>query len=87
VRLTSRLLGYTISEVNVAQQINATSDDKKDSQPLAAKKSLTGKFPVLETSDGHTIMEGLSIAKFLGRQRDGFYGFNDLESKTTIDPN
>jgi glutathione S-transferase len=30
-------------------------------------KSLTGKFPVLETPQGHTLMEGLTIAKYLAR--------------------
>lgn len=81
VRLTARLLGFTLSEID----INPKVEDPKNPQPNPAnyiKKSLTGKFPVLETAEGHTIMEGLSIAKFLGRQKHSFYGNNDLESNS-----
>jgi elongation factor 1-gamma len=44
-------------------------------------KSITGKFPVLETPEGFTIFEGTSIAKYFARQKRGFYGSNDFESK------
>lgn len=47
-------------------------------------KSLTGKFPVLETPEGHTLMEGLTIVKYFARKRPSFYGNNDLESKQLI---
>lgn len=42
---------------------------------------MTGKFPILETAEGHTLFESTSIAKYIARQRRGFYGSNDLESK------
>jgi hypothetical protein len=43
--------------------------DKKEeapANPLLAK-SLTGKFPVLETPEGFTIFEATSIAKYFAR--------------------
>jgi len=48
---------------------------------LKATKSITGKFPVLETPEGFTIFEGTSIAKYFARKSKGFYGNNDFESK------
>ena len=54
-------------------------DQKPPENPLLAK-SITGKFPVLETPEGFTIFEATSIAKYFARQRRGFYGSNDFES-------
>jgi glutathione S-transferase len=59
--------------------------DKKDGaskgDDIYKSKSITGKFPVLETPEGFTIFEGTSIAKYFARQKRGFYGSNDFESK------
>jgi len=43
-------------------------------------KSQTGKFPILETPEGFTLFEGLTIAKYLARQRPSFYGDTNLQS-------
>jgi glutathione S-transferase len=48
------------------------------------QKSLTGKYPILETAEGHILFESTSIMKHLARQRRGFYGLNDYESISII---
>jgi glutathione S-transferase len=68
VKVTANLLNISFAEVPVVQ-----GDQSQ-------RKSITGKFPVLETSEGHTIFEGISIAKYFARQTKGFYGNNDYES-------
>eukprot|EP00347_Sterkiella_histriomuscorum_P012730 403367437 len=86
VRVTAKLLNLDIIEVIVPPIPSAeAAKDPKNKQLVAdgeklRAKSLTGKFPVLETPQGHTLMEGLTIAKFLARQRPSFYGDNDLET-------
>lgn len=75
-----------------AAQAEGKKDKKTDKQvevkdPMAEirAKSLTGKFPILETTQGFTIFEASSIAKYFARQRPGFYGSNDFESKSNDD--
>jgi glutathione S-transferase len=44
-------------------------------------KSVTGRFPVLETKDGVRVAESLSIAKYLSRDHTSFYGSLPEQSK------
>ena len=96
MRITAKLLDIEYNEINInaksadpaVEQASKKKDknaagDKKEEQvnPLLAK-SLTGKFPVLETPEGFTIFVATSIAKYFARQRKGFYGNNDFESKS-----
>ena len=74
VKVTAKLLDIQYTEINVSAPVPKGKEDPKT-------KSLTGKFPVLETPEGFTIFEGTSIAKYFARQRRGFYGLNDYESK------
>ncbi len=71
--MTAKLLQVDYQEVMVGEQ----KDD------VLRLKSQTGKFPLLETPDGHLLFESTCIAKFLARQRPNFYGANDFESKQT----
>ena len=57
VKVTARILGITYNEINVN---SANQEEYKN-------KSLTGKFPVLETQEGLTLFEGVSIAKYFAR--------------------
>jgi glutathione S-transferase len=45
------------------------ADDK-----LVKTKSVTGRYPVLETKDGVRVAESLPIAKYLSRDHTSFYG-------------
>ena len=96
MRITGKLLGIEYNEIDVNAQLEGPKDaaaagkkkDKSDKKEEAAApvnpllaKSLIGKFPVLETPEGFTIFEATSIAKYFARQRKGFYGHNDFESK------
>ncbi len=72
MKVTAKLLEINYTEIKVEE--SKKGEDFKS-------KSLTGKFPVLETPEGFTIFEGVSIAKYFARQRRGFYGNNDYESK------
>ena len=70
VKLVARLLNITLTEVQVPQIV--VSEDKTKQKPdvegdRIRSKSLTGKFPVLETPQGSTLMETLTIVKFLAR--------------------
>ena len=91
--MTAKLLDIEYTEIDInakpdpvdagaAKKKDKNAGDKKEEpvNPLLAK-SLTGKFPVLETPEGFTIFEATSIAKYMARQRKGFYGNNDFESK------
>lgn len=88
VKVTARVLGIEYQEIDVSVSAAPAKDAKKGGKDKAASavddlksKSLTGKFPVLETPEGFTIFEATSIAKYFARQRKGFYGNNDFESK------
>jgi glutathione S-transferase len=98
VRITAKLLDIEYNEIDINAKVEGPNEgaaakkkektDKKDAEaapvnPLLAK-SLVGKFPVLETPEGFTIFEATSIAKYFARQRKGFYGHNDFESKITF---
>ena len=84
VKVTAKLLDIEYLEIDVSTV--APKKDSKDVTPnLFKSKSLTGKFPVLETPEGFTIFEATSIAKYFARQRRGFYGNNDFESKIILD--
>ena len=54
--------------MDAAKKKEKNPADKKEEpvNPLLAK-SLTGKFPVLETPEGFTIFEATSIAKYFAR--------------------
>ena len=45
-------------------------------------KSVTGKFPVLETSEGSRVCENLPIAKYFSREHPSFYGSSSDQSKS-----
>lgn len=86
VKVTANVLGIEYKEIDVS--IVPEKDAKKGGKDKAQSavddlkaKSLTGKFPVLETPEGFTIFEATSIAKYFARKRKGFYGHNDFESK------
>ena len=94
MRITAKLLDIEYNEIDInakaAESVEAGAGkkkekaaDKKEEAPVnpLLSKSVTGKFPVLETPEGFTIFEATSIAKYFARQRKGFYGNNDFESK------
>lgn len=67
-------------------QVILDENDKKDKATIESlkSKSLTGKFPMLELSDGKTyISEPLSIARFLSSDKYGFYGPDAIEKAKT----
>ncbi len=68
MRVTAALLDIPLLEVQITDPAEIKS------------KSSVGLLPILETPEGHTLFDGLAIAKYLARQRPGFYGINDLES-------
>ncbi len=70
------------AETKKAKAGNAPAE--KDPVAEIRAKSITGKFPILETAEGFTIFEATSIAKYFARQRKGFYGSNDFESKCVL---
>ena len=47
-------------------------------------KSVTGRFPVLETKEGSRVCENLPIAKYLAAEHPSFYGSNPEQSKFRI---
>ena len=63
VKITARILQQELVLVNID---DPTLDDA--AKENLKKKSLTGKFPILETGKGQVIFESISIAKFLARQ-------------------
>lgn len=69
VKVTARLLEIHYTEINVAASVNALPNGGKGKAPVEdfSSKSITGKFPVLETSEGFTIFEATSIAKYFAR--------------------
>ena len=83
--MTAQVLGIEYIEIDVsavpAKDANKSKKDADSSVDPYKNKSLIGKFPVLETPEGFTIFEATSIAKYFARQRKGFYGNNDFESK------
>ena len=89
VKITARVLDIQYSEIDVSNIAPVKAPEGKKAKagsapsdvPDIKSKSLTGKFPVLETPEGFTIFEATSIAKYFARQRKGFYGNNDFESK------
>lgn len=70
VSVTAKILDLELTEVLV--------DDNMEKKPSA----LTGRFPFLQTQDGATIFESVSIMRCLARQSKGIYGQNDLETST-----
>ena len=88
IKVTARILGIEYIEVdvttvsNVAEPVSKKSKGEDQPSPLEQikSKSLTGRFPLLETPEGFTIFESSSIAKYLARQRPVFYGNNDFET-------
>jgi glutathione S-transferase len=75
VKITARILQQELVLVNID---DPTLDDA--AKENLKKKSLTGKFPILETGKGQVIFESISIAKFLARQQTGLYGANGDET-------
>ena len=56
-----------------------------DADTQLLKKSMNGKFPVLELQDEKTtICEPLSIARYVANGKLGFYG-PDLDTKSQVD--
>lgn len=44
-------------------------------------KSVTGRFPVLETSEGSRVCDSVAIAKYLSRDHATFYGSTPQQRK------
>ena len=63
VNLVARLMHVELQTTILA------ADDK-----TLRSKSITGRFPVLETKDGGRVCENLPIAKYLAREHPSFYG-------------
>lgn len=63
VNLIAHLMKHELQHVVLA------ADDK-----TLKTKSITGRFPVLETPDGSRVSESLPIAKYLSRDHASFYG-------------
>ena len=76
------LVTLTAKLMNVEEDIEAVkvAADNKALQ----RKSLTGRWPVLEAPDGTLISESLPIAKYLARQHPTFYGQTEAQSKYHI---
>jgi hypothetical protein len=53
-------------KVSKEKKDGGKGEEKPAENPLLSK-SLTGKFPVLETPEGFTIFEATSIAKYFAR--------------------
>lgn len=70
--ITAKLAGVEITEEVVAEEIAKSKEFKA--------KSLTGKFPVLETENG-TIVESAAIARYIAKQSaNGLAGANNWEA-------
>ena len=57
-------------------EVKVADDDK-----ALKKKSLTGRWPVLETKEGTLISESLPIARYMSRQHSSFNGSDEGSSK------
>lgn len=66
-----------------AELVGPVTNVTKDDQELL-RKSLTGRFPVLETAEGQTVAESLPIARHLAREHPAFYG-SSVQQKSEID--
>ncbi|CDW83612.1 elongation factor 1- [Stylonychia lemnae] len=84
VKVTGKLLNLSFNEIQIpAPEPQASGKEKEPKTNAGDKlraKSQTGKFPILETPEGFTIFEGLTIAKYLARQRPSFYGDSNLQT-------
>ena len=71
--ITSFLAGVHVEEVMVSDEEQKTKEFKQ--------KCLTGKFPILETSEG-VIFESAAIARYLARLNPDarLIGFDNLEN-------
>ena len=58
--------------------VKVAADDK-----ALKRKSITGRWPVLETKEGTLISESLPIARYMARQHRSFNGSDDGSSKYT----
>lgn len=79
MRITAKLLDIEYNEIDInakSESVEVGAAKKKEKNPADKKeepvnpllaKSLTGKFPVLETPEGFTIFEATSIAKYFAR--------------------
>lgn len=56
MKVTARILDIQYEEIKVGEK-----------DETLRKKSQSGKFPVLETAEGHTLFESTSIARYLAR--------------------
>ena len=52
--------------------------DKEETKTL--KKSITGRFPILELQNGVVVCDSLPIARVLGRSHESFCGFDDSQN-------
>lgn len=69
VTLTAKLMNVEGIEI-----VKVAADDK-----ILQRKSLTGRWPVLETPDGTLISESLAIAKYFARSHPTFYGQTEAQ--------
>jgi glutathione S-transferase len=61
-------------------QVVRVPDDQDEAEKIR-KKSLTGRFPILETSTGVVLSESLPIARYLAREHPSFLGQSEAERK------
>lgn len=62
VKIVARILQQELVLVNIDDpELDAAAKEN------LRKKSLTGKFPILETNKGQVLFESISIAKFMAR--------------------
>ena len=66
---------------NLVQAELSTTELKLDDKALKAK-SVTGRFPVLETALGSRVCESVPIAKYLCRDHSTFYGSTPEQRKS-----
>ena len=70
------LLTVYLMQVELKETVVVKDDDKS-----LLHKSITGRFPVIETDDGKTVAENLSIARFLSKDHPSFQGATEEQSK------
>ena len=74
-----RLVQLVVKLTKIENRISLIQVGKEDTKLL--KKSLTGRFPVLELQNGVAICDSLPIARALAKETACFVGFEEDGSK------
>jgi glutathione S-transferase len=78
-----KLVQLVIKLTQAENRISTTPVTKDDTKLL--KKSLTGRFPVLEMQNGVAVSDTLPIARVLAKEAPSFVGLEEDGSRQQVD--